>query len=326
VSLDLDGATLAAGARSSTDSAAWAVYLFTRSGEAWIQQDELGPRNGGRFGASLSLDGDVLAVAEPDLSPATGYVHLYLREGTSWSYNGSQNGGGLTTADFGTTVALDGNGLVVGAGGPHIPNGTPGQACFSAYRVDRSPVVPFCHVDISPGLGCAAALDGETALVGACGAAHGAPGSAHVFGRALDDWAYLGEMDVDEGDERYGRSVALDGDTAVVAGDGVVHVFLRSEGAWAPSAELHPDGESGDFGHAVALSGDRVLVGDPEADGGAGAAYVFARSATGWTQQAKLEPNDASGHFGAAVALDGPTAVVSAVNDTHSTITVFSAP
>jgi FG-GAP repeat len=131
--------------------------------------------------------------------------------------------------------------------------------------------------------------------------------------------------------DRFGISVALSGNTAVIGADrdddkgtdaGAAYVFVRSGTSWTQQAKLTAaDGAANDnFGFAVALSGDTALVGsifNSEVASGAGAAYIFVRSGTSWTQQAKLTAADAhsADHLGLTVALSGDTALV-ATTDT----------
>lgn len=126
--------------------------------------------------------------------------------------------------------------------------------------------------------------------------------------------------------DRYGRDVALDGDTLSVAAHGngaeagAVYVYARSGGSWLAQAKLMAaDPSPGDrFGFSVALQGDRLVAGayrdGTAASSGAGSAYVFTRSGGAWTQQARLEAGDASpmDGFGFSVGLDGDTILVGA--------------
>ena len=121
----------------------------------------------------------------------------------------------------------------------------------------------------------------------------------------------------------FGRSVAIDGDTALVGADavdiggvenlGAVYVYVREGDHWTQQARLTADdGEQFDqFGITVALSGDTALIGGGH---GVNAAYVFHRDGGIWTQQAKLTASDGSVDdvFGIAVALDGDTALIGA--------------
>src|SRR5712692_4028197 len=145
------------------------------------------------------------------------------------------------------------------------------------------------------------------------------------------------------GNENFGWSVAVSGDTMVVGasaffnqatGVGEAFVFTRSGTNWIPQASLGHwrtvayDG----FGLSVAASGGTVVVGAPFESSSAtgvngnqndnsvsnsGAAYVFVRevvvfesgSRTNWTQQAYLKASNtrAGANFGRSVAISGDT-------------------
>ncbi len=134
--------------------------------------------------------------------------------------------------------------------------------------------------------------------------------------------------------DRFGFSVAISGDTAVVGNwheggayvnVGDAYIFQRDEddaGNWGEVRKLTAsDAESGDdFGFSVAISGDTVVVGAVFKDGGGtdlGAAYVFERDQGGadnWGEVKKLTASDAQtrDQFGVSVAVSGDTAVVGA--------------
>ena len=125
----------------------------------------------------------------------------------------------------------------------------------------------------------------------------------------------------------FGREVAIEGATAVVAapGDndlggnsGSVYLFDTATGT--QTMKLLPlDGDVADsFGCSVAISGSTVLVGafsDDDLGEGSGSAYLF-DTATGM-QIAKLLPTDGDTNdmFGFSVALQGNTAVIGAPGD-----------
>jgi len=183
--------------------------------------------------------------------------------------------------------------------------------------------------------GGAVALSGDTALVGAKldrDPNGGQAGSAYVFTRSGGEWTQGAKLVPEDGDagDRFGASVALAGDTALVgarsdedpngSGAGSAYVFTRSGGEWSQESKLVPeDGDGGDsFGASVALSGDTAVVGawqdeDPNGDG-AGSAYVFTRSSGGWTQAAKLvdEGGGSSAGFGRSVAVESDRVLVGA--------------
>ena len=91
---------------------------------------------------------------------------------------------------------------------------------------------------------------------------------------------------------------------------GAAYVFEKSGGAWIEVAQLLPsDAEAFDrFGESVAISGERIVVGMHVADAAppeAGAAYVFERAGGVWSETAKLtDPSSrtcAAPHSGPAV-------------------------
>ncbi len=137
-----------------------------------------------------------------------------------------------------------------------------------------------------------------------------------------------------QAEDSFGVSVAISGDTAVVAARfedteginaGAAYVYQRDQGgadSWGEVTKLvASDAEAGDyFGTSIAISGDIVVVGARfESAGGfqAGAAYVFRRDQGGtdnWGEVQKLTASDAQSTdwFGATVAVSGDTAVVGA--------------
>jgi len=110
-----------------------AVYVFTRSGTTWTQQSYIKASNTGnadRFGYSLSLYGDTLAVgAHGESSNAmgingeqtnndkgySGAVYVYTRTGTTWTQEAYVKASYTETGDrFGFQVSLSDNILAVG--------------------------------------------------------------------------------------------------------------------------------------------------------------------------------------------------------------------
>jgi hypothetical protein len=184
------------------------------------------------------------------------------------------------------------------------------------------------------GFGNAVALDGDRAIVGAWRADVGGEsdrGAAYVFVRQGDEWveeAQLLAFDGSEGD-RFGYSVAISGDTAVVGAPlvtvgnatfrGAAYVFQIIGSGWLPREKLlASDGASGDqLGRAVAIRGDRLLAGAPSADidgTSQGAVYAFTRQGGLWSQSQKLFDDEGfvADLYGNAVAMDGDTALVGA--------------
>jgi hypothetical protein len=143
--------------------------------------------------------------------------------------------------------------------------------------------------------GWSVAVSGDTAVIGAPDKVIGSnpyQGAAYVFVRGGATWTLQQELAATDAaaDDRFGYSVALNADTAVIgawqksigsnANQGAAYVFVRSGVSWAQLQELTAaDGAPSDqFGDSVAVSGDTVVGAYQELIGYnryQGAAYVF---------------------------------------------------
>ncbi len=153
--------------------------------------------------------------------------------------------------------------------------------------------------------------------------------SQMLFAAVGDQTALLAANNATTND-RFGTSVSLFGNTALVGADGdnfgrgSAYVFSNnSTGDWNQVASISAnDGQLRDvFGRAVSLWKNTALVGAPGDDSSAGAAYLFHNQGLDqWTQSAKIAPNDAKPGqtFGGSVSLSGVTAVVGAEGDNPS--------
>jgi hypothetical protein len=188
------------------------------------------------------------------------------------------------------------------------------------------------------GAGSAVDVDRDTMIVGVTGfdlPSKAGAGAAVIFRWQGTTWveeARLTASDAGAGD-RFGQSVAIQGNTAVVGaylhdlpgkGDaGAVYVFQRSGTTWTQVAKLTASNSAGgdNLGISVDIDGDSIIAGAWFKNGlnvQQGAAYVFTRNAAGvWTQQAQLTDinGSASDWFGNRVAIEGDTAVIAAPGD-----------
>ena len=170
-----------------------------------------------------------------------------------------------------------------------------------------------------------AALSGPVAVAGAPDVTVGtnqAQGAVYVYLESAGGWstetesAKLIASDGQAGD-RFGVSVAISGDTVVVAGGAELNVFTKPSGGWSgtiyESARLTiPNPTSGGAGFAI--SGDTIVADSPCR---CSQAYVFTKPAGGWSgtiqKSATLTiPNApypcSGGPF--SVAIDGSTIAV----------------
>ncbi len=345
-SVAIDGTTVVVGA-CGKDGYTGAVYVLrtTDGGATYAQVAKLTASDaatGDYFGSRVAIDGDTVVVSayDDDSNSYTGSAYVFRTTDGGTTYVEVAK---LTASDpydeFGSSVALDGDTVVVGAWGNH------GDTDSGAVYVYRTTDGWATHVEIKltaadaaslDEFGDSVAIDGDTVLIGAPGCPYSScpavSGAAYVF-RTTDGGASYGQVakltasDAAKKDN-FGGSVAIDGDTVVVGASGgdAAYVFRTSDGGvmYGQVAKLTAaDAASYDyFGVSVAIDGGTIVVGDFVDDGGgfpSGAVYVYRTSDGGATyaQVAKLTASDGASmdFFGGPVAIDGGTIVVGAPED-----------
>jgi len=298
---------------------------------------------GSYFGYSVAIDGDTAAVGAPgdtvDGNFGQGSVYVFVRSGATWTQQAKLVAAdGAEGFDFGLSVAISGSTLVVGSAGNGLTQGA-GQGSVYVFTRDGTTWSPQAELEASDnsygyGFGGSVAISGDTLVVGsdyATVAGNTGQGSAYVFARSGTTWSQQAKLLADDGagDDRFGSSVAISGDT-IVAGarscmvtgnerQGAAYVFSREGSAWSQQAKLVASDGAGadDFGCSVAMSADTAVIGasnhcaDPACGG---AAYVFTRSGATWGQQAELVALDgrSADDFGCSVAMSGDAVLVGA--------------
>jgi hypothetical protein len=278
-------------------------------------------RDEGLFGAGVSISGDTAAVGAPDENAGdaffAGAVYVFVRNGGVWTQQAHLVASDASThLFFGSSVAISGDTLAVGA------NGTGGSN--AVYVFERSGGVWTQQARLVPSgnggeFGTSVALSGDTVLAGAYESR-----VAHVFVRSGGVWTEQAQLLPSDSASYFGWSVALSSETALVGAPeaGRAYVFVRNGATWTQEARLTPDGLNYDwFGGSVSISGDTAVVGayldDTAAGNNAGSAYVFVRSGGVWTQQAHLFASDAAAGdlFGGSSGISDNTIAVGAAAD-----------
>lgn len=294
---------------STTAQAPGNVYVFDRdvggTGD-WQLTKKLQTAVSGTYGygASVSLDGDRLAVGEPSApSGSGGKVYIYEKDegGTNqWGLVRSRSDGvtQYQSDAFGAAIKLDGNDLFVGAPGAQgLGGGGQGKVNLlvkdfgglnnwaikkDIYADDGFAVERF---------GTALDMDDDTLVVGARWTSTVVPGDYHEHGGALfvferdyptsGSWGKTTKLLASDIDSSYelGVSVAIDGDILVAGaiherfgldpGAGAVYVFEKVSGSWIETTIIHPfDRHSGQsFGYSVAIQGSNLYIGSPTHSG-----------------------------------------------------------
>ncbi|MEM6326339.1 MAG: T9SS type A sorting domain-containing protein [Bacteroidota bacterium] len=294
-----------------------AAYVFDLIGGVWTETQILRASNaeqGDRFGISVSLSGDralVGALEEDGPTNGTqfsGAAYVFDLVGGVWTETQilrASNPGFLD--NFGTSVSLSGGRALISAPFEDGPSDAT-QRSGAAYVFDlvggvwtETQVLRASTPDEFDDFGTSVSLSGDRALVGSLeqdlfGGRPG-PGAAYVFDLVGGVWTETQILRASnaEGGDRFGRSVSLSGDRALVGAfeedgptnsplrSGAAYVFDLIGGVWTETQILRAsNAEAVDFfGTSVSLSGDLALVGAPSEDGptngtrGRGAAYVF---------------------------------------------------
>ena len=303
----LSGDTAVIGAMFQDDKGdnSGSAYVFTRSGTTWSQQVKLTAADGAEgdaFGQSIALSGDTVVIGAPhddDKGNDAGSVYVFTRSGTTWSQQVK-----LTAADgvagdvFGISIAFSGDTIVIGAD----LNDEKALNAGAVYVFTRSgsswsqqakiTAADGAETDI---FGVRVALSGDTILISARRDDDDVmgidAGSAYIFTRTGTTWQQQIKLTASDGaaDDRFGRSVALVADTAVIGAmfqddkgnnSGSAYVFTRSGTTWSQQVKLTAaDGAEGDvFGWSVALSDDTAVITatrDDDKGNESGSAYVF---------------------------------------------------
>ncbi|MBI4660133.1 MAG: HYR domain-containing protein [Verrucomicrobia bacterium] len=325
------------------------VYAFTRTVSGWSLQQRISAGDASphdHFGRAVAMDGYTLVIgaSEADTPAANfaGAAYVFVWNGSRWHQQAKlvagEAGGDLGGSAFGTSVAISGDTIAVGA----MNDKSSGTTTGAVYVFVRTGTTWSQQVKLRPsdgsagaGLGYSVGLSGDTLVAGAPGVSPefaGQPPSAYVFVRAGSGWQLQaklkGRLEMTAFHSAFGAAVAIAGDTIVV-GDkfddgrntdaGAATVYVRSGTTWAPQQALTAsDAARGDLlGSAVAIDGDTIVVGSPwhtDSATGAGSAYVFARSGTTWTQSHKLTPNPAEGfaNFGSSIAVSANRVIAGA--------------
>ncbi|MCA9254311.1 MAG: FG-GAP repeat protein [Phycisphaerales bacterium] len=236
-----------------------------------------------------------------------GKAYVYEFDGVFWTQVAE-----LTPSDpevdkeFGSTVDIDGETIVIGAAqdGGGSANG-PGAAYVFVRPIggwtSMTETAKLTASDAAAAdVFARVAINGDIIVVGALNNddAGNNSGSAYVFEKPTGGWATSTETQKlvasdAAAEDRFGREVAIDGDTLVIGADqnntgpGVAYVFQNVMGTWTEVAKLIGSDSANEdrFGLAVDIKGATICVGAFRHDGinvNAGAAYVYEMPVGGW--------------------------------------------
>jgi len=343
-SVSLSGDTALIGVPAD-DNSNGSVYVFIRNGTTWVQQAKiLAPFGveGKEFGFSVTVDGDTALIGVPFSGGNvewSGSVYIFTRTGTIWTQQAKLNASdGIAWDGFGYSASISGDTAIIGA---YDSNGNI-EYSGSAYVFTRTDTTwtqqaKLLASDGAAGdkFGLSVSLSGDTALIGAPFSIgiEAWSGSTYVFTRQGTTWTQQQKLNASDGaaGDKFGLSVSLSGDTALIGADcdndtenysGSAYVFIRDGTTWVQQAKfLASDGPANSrFGSSVSLNGDTAFIGAKSDNNYTGSVYIFTRTGTIWKQQTKLIASDGveGAGFGWSVSLSGDTALIGAPFDNVS--------
>ncbi len=351
-SVAVDGETAIVGAQLAHDAMGvhgGAAYVFQLAEGHWRPgQKLLAPIIGSfdLFGASVAIDGAVAIIGAPltdsESANNTGAAYIFSDPGDGhWVETARLTiADGLEGDQFGTSVAIDGDTVVVGT--HWVDTGAPGAgAAYVFRRIDGvwtrvATLAAPDPVDLDL-FGISVAISGDTIIVGASQGPpvldRAQPGRAFIFENVAGVWTYAATLTANDGEDHdaFGIVVDIDGDTAAVSAirddtlglnAGSVYVFRRIAGQWAEIAKIRNAQAlmTWNLGASVAISGQTIAASAHNAGltGTETAIFLYREISGVWTPTDTIrEPGQGvSEAYGEKIALDGASLVAGAFNAT----------
>ena len=311
------------------------------------------------FGFTVAASGNTVVVGgctelttAPTCASRQDFVYVYEKPESGWGDMVQTAeltpSDGVTGDQFGESVAISGNTIVVGAqnGKAYVFVMPPGGWTDMTETAQLNP-------ESGNGVGVQVSIDQNTIVVGVPTATvkgNDDQGAAYVFVEPPTGWATTSvpnaKLTASDGSYQdfFGLSVAVSENTIIVGapfhhqndGPGEVYVFEKPPAGWANATQTakltrSKAGQYDEFGFAVSINGSTVVVGAPQAVGanhGAGVVDVFVKPSKGWsngTQNAELVAPISIQRFGWSVAIEG-TKVTVGTNSTDNVVFVYAKP
>ena len=334
-SVAIDGSNVLVGAPSDDTNGfnVGQAHLFDASTGSLLRTfDDPTVTNTDVFGVSVALDGNRVLIGafnDSTIGVGTGQAHLF--DANTGALLQTFDDPTVTFQDrFGTSVALDGNTVLIGAPIDDTNGSGVGQAhLFDASTGNLLHTFDDPTVTTVDEFGTSVALDGNRVLIGAprddtngldVGQAHLFDATTGALLRTFDDPTVTSQ-------DLFGLSVALDGNNVLIGalGDdtngtniGQAHLFDASTGNLLRTFDDPTPTSADEFGFSVAIDGSNVLIGavqDKTSGFIVGQAHLF-DAVTGNLLETFDDPTVTTGdQFGRSVALDGNTVLIGANAD-----------
>ena len=234
VSIYGDYAIVSARLDDDGGSRSGSAYIFKRTDTSWTQQAKLTADDAeadDEFGKSVAISGNYAIVgADYDDHGVTnsGSAYVFFRSGTAWTQQTRLNASDLSGYHrFGHDVSISGNYAIVGAYGDDHAGALSGAAYVffrSGTAWTQQAKLTADDAETDDRFGYCVSISGDCAIVGALWSDDGGSnsGSAYIFMRSGSTWTQQAKLTASdaEGDDRFGLSVSISTDYAIVGSGG----------------------------------------------------------------------------------------------------------
>lgn len=318
-----------------------AAYIYENDGAGnWTNERKIVPgdvADQDNFGIAVALSGDYAVIGsykDDDGDTDTGSAYIYKNDGSNnWNFVTKLNASDATAGDdFGQTVAIDGNYVVVGSRN----NGGNGAAyVFKNNGSDvYSEIAKLIASDAASGdeFGTSVGISGNNIVIGAP-KDDSELGAIYIFkNNGSDVYTEVTKQISSDGasSDLFGFSVSIDGDYVVAGayqnGDagvnsGSAYIF-KNDGSdsWSELKKITASDAAANnyFGYAVSISGDYAIVSSYGSNSFRGGVYAFKNNGSdNWDELLKMSASDGVSNdlLGFSVAVSNETAVFGAIGD-----------
>ena len=301
-SVDTDGTVVIVGASVAGFGGAFgAAYVYRYDGTQWIEEQKLLASDGvegDRFGGAVAVRGNTAVVGAWSNNGGRGAVYVFQYENSQWLERQKLVASDRDPfAEFGTSLALGSDNLVVGAPGT---SGALGAAYGAAYifRLKHGQWYEQQKLTASDGdlfefFGDSVSLSGSTVLISCIRDDELGidAGAAYIFEQEGTDWVERQKLTASDGEagDGFGSSVALHQRVAIIGDandnstaieDGSAYLFRLRDGRWHEKQKLGASdaADFAGFGNAVVVRRRVGLVAAGNANAANGAVYSFTLS------------------------------------------------
>ncbi len=267
------------------------------------------------------------------------------------------------TLYFGTSMAMDGDTLVIGDtiynnGSEQVGAAFVFERNATTQLFEQRAILSTYSAQTSEYLGSSVAISGDIIVVAAADERNGEAGDVYVYVKPENGWSdmmpthHLLRHD-NRANEEYGKGIAISGNTIIVSApnslvDATDYVYLYDPKAgWEVYADHYEtallyasidrknSAGGSDFGESLAIDGNTVAIGAPYFAGGQGAVFIYEKPESGWVSMSEtaLQGAPVSSDyraFGWSVALEGDSLAVGAPQvfgaDVDAALFVFKKP